>query len=187
MASATREKPATLDDLYLVDGKGELIAGRIVHLMPTGLRAHRVAAKIFLGLEHYSNATRSGVALADNMGFAVAKLPDGRQSFSPDAAYYNGPLPTDEENFIAGAPTFAVEVRSKNDYGAAAEVEIAEKRADYFLAGTKVVWDVDPRARCIHAFRAEAPLEPIIFLEGQTADAEPAVPGWRIAVAEIFA
>ena len=48
--------------------------------------------------------------------------------------------------FIEGAPTFAVEVRSENDYGPAAEVALAEKREDYFAAGTTVVWDVDPVA-----------------------------------------
>ena len=48
--------------------------------------------------------------------------------------------------FIEGPPTFAVEVRSENDYGPAAEREMAAKRADYFEAGTLVVWDVDPDA-----------------------------------------
>ena len=37
--------------------------------------------------------------------------------------------------FIEGPPTLAVEVRSENDYGDAAEREMAAKRADYFAAG----------------------------------------------------
>ena len=45
--------------------------------------------------------------------------------------------------FFQGAPVFAVEIRSENDYGPAAEREMAAKRADYFAAGTLVVWDVD--------------------------------------------
>jgi Uma2 family endonuclease len=45
--------------------------------------------------------------------------------------------------FFEGAPVFAVEVRSEGDYGPAAERELAEKRADYFAAGTLAVWDVD--------------------------------------------
>ncbi len=51
--------------------------------------------------------------------------------------------------FIEGPPTFAVEVRSENAYTPAAEIEIAAKRADYFAAGTLVVWDVDPIAETI--------------------------------------
>ena len=45
--------------------------------------------------------------------------------------------------FLKGAPRFAAEVRSEGDYGPAAEQAIAEKRDDYFAAGTLVVWDVD--------------------------------------------
>ena len=45
--------------------------------------------------------------------------------------------------FGEGAPVFAVEVRSEGDYGPAAERAMAQKRADYFAAGTLVVWDVD--------------------------------------------
>ena len=46
-------------------------------------------------------------------------------------------------DFFPQAPAFAAEVRSKGDYGPRAEREMADKRADYFAAGTQVVWDVD--------------------------------------------
>jgi Uma2 family endonuclease len=126
------------------------------------------------------------VAYTDNMGFGVPKLPSGRESFAPDASYYDGPLPSDEMDFVDGPPTFAVEVRSKNDYGDAAEAAMAEKRADYFEAGTTVVWDVDPRSECIHVYRADNPQQPTTFRKGQQADAEPALPGWRFPVEDIF-
>jgi len=89
--------------------------------------------------------------------------------------------------FIEGPPTFAVEVRSENDYTPAAELEIAAKRADYFAAGTLVVWDVDPIAETIACYRDDTPTNPVTFGRCQTADAEPAVPGWRMPVDEIFA
>jgi len=88
--------------------------------------------------------------------------------------------------FIIGAPTFAAEVRSENDYGAAAEAELADKRADYFAAGTQVVWDVDPVAECVHVYRANNPTQTRTYRRGEVAEAEPAVPGWRMAVDEIF-
>ena len=187
MSSATRKKAATLDDLRRVEGKAELIAGRIVHSMPTGHRPNRIAGEIFVSLKNQARATGRGVAYTDNMGFAVPELTSGRESFSPDASYYDGLLPTDEMDFVAGPPTLAVEVRSKGDYGDAAEAGIAAKRADYFEAGTLVVWDVDPRAECVRVYRADATDQPVIFHKGQTVDAEPAVPGWRMAVDDIFA
>jgi Uma2 family endonuclease len=187
MSSATRRKAATLDDLRGVEGKAELIAGRIVHLMPTGDRPNRIAGEIFVSLKNHARATGRGVAYTDNMGFAVPELSSGRQSFSPDASYYDDPLPPDDMDFVAGPPTLAVEVRSKNDYGDTAAAAMTAKRADYFEAGTSVVWDVDPRAECVRVYRADAPDQPMVFSKNQTADAEPAVPGWRMAVDDIFA
>jgi Uma2 family endonuclease len=90
-------------------------------------------------------------------------------------------------DFISGAPTFAVEVRSKGDYGKAAELEMDRKRLDYFEAGTAVVWDVDPKAGVIRSYRADSPDQPVVFGSGQEADAGTAIPGWRIAVDLVFA
>jgi len=114
-------------------------------------------------------------------------LPNGRQSFQPDASYYIGPAPYDEESFIEGVPTFAAEVRSEHDYTPAKDRDYAAKRADYFAAGTPVVWDVDYRAQTVSKYTAADPLTTVVFRRGDVADAEPAVPGWRPAVDDILA
>jgi Uma2 family endonuclease len=185
MSSVTRTS-ATLDDLYRVEGKAELIGGRIVHLMATGRMPNRVALRIVRSLDDYAQATRKGEAYTDNIGFAVPPLTSGRESFSPDASYFLGPFPANEMRFLEGPPTFAVEVRSENDYGPAAEAEMAAKRADYFEAGTPVVWDVDLLDECVRKYSATAANLPVVFVRGQEADAEPALPGWRLAVDQIF-
>lgn len=186
MSSAT-QTAATLDDLYRVEGKAELIAGRIVPLMATGRLPNRIASRIFRSLDDHAEATGNGEAYTDNIGFAVPMLASGRESFSPDASYFRGPFPANPMRFLVGPPTLAVEVRSEGDYGDAADEKMAAKRADYFEAGTVVVWDVDPVGRRILKYRADAPDRPELFVPGQEADAEPAVPGWRIAVNRIFA
>jgi len=177
---------ATLADLYREPGQAELIAGRLVRLMPTGLKPNRVAGRIFRALADYADAAGHGIAATDNLGYAVPPLPSGRESFAPDASYYNGPLPENLMRFVEGPPTFAVEVRSENDYGAAAEESLAEKRADYFAAGTRVVWDVDPVDESIRVFRRSAPEEPVSYRRGDIAEAEPAVPGWSVSTDWIF-
>jgi Uma2 family endonuclease len=155
--------------------------------MPTGRKPNRIAARIFRSLDDHAEATGRGEAYTDNMGFTVAELSSGRESFSPDASFYSGPFPPDQMRFIAGPPTFAVEVRSESDYGEAAEAEMAAKRADYFEAGTLVVWDVDPSAERVDVYRPDAPERAVRFHRDQFADAEPAVPGWRVPVDRIFA
>lgn len=183
MASATRVA-ATLDDLYRVEGKAELVAGRIAHFMPTGFLPGRIAARIFRSLDDHAEQTGKGVALPDNVGFAVPELRSGRQSFSPDAAYFLGPFPLNLMRFLEGPPTLAVEVRSEDD-GPAAEQAMAAKRADYFEAGALVVWDVDPVGRLVRKYTKDA-AGPVVFVRGQDADAEPAVSGWRLPIDRIF-
>jgi Uma2 family endonuclease len=184
--SAIRQARATLDDLYRAPGKAELIGGRIVEIMPTGHKPGLVGFRIAMSLHEHSQKAQKGVAYPDNVGFAVAELPSGRESFSPDASYYTGPPPADPMRFVEGAPDFAAEVRSENDYGAAADIEMAEMRVDYFAAGTQVVWDVDPVAECIHVYKASDPTQPSTYRRGKLAEAEPAVPGWRVDVNWIF-
>jgi Uma2 family endonuclease len=89
--------------------------------------------------------------------------------------------------FLQGAPIFAAEVRSEDDYGPAAERAMAQKRADYFAAGTQVVWDVDVlREGLIQAYRATTPDAPIVYRRGERAEAEPALTGWSFPVDDIF-
>jgi Uma2 family endonuclease len=117
------------------------------------------------------------------VGF-LCDLPN-RRSFSPDCAYYTGPRAG--KDFLPQAPDFAVEVRSDDDHGPAAEKRLSRKRADYFAAGTKVVWDVEVIGDLeIRAYRSDAPDQPALFGRGQTAHAEPAVPGWTFAVDELL-
>jgi Uma2 family endonuclease len=184
--STVRQARATVDDLYRTPGKSELIGGRIEQLMAAGRTPNRVAFRIARSLSDHASQVGRGEAYTDNMGFAIPELPSGRESFSPDASYYDGPMPANLMRFIQGPPTFAAEVRSENDYTVAAEADMADKRADYFAAGTSVVWDVDPLAECIHVYKASDPTVPITYHRGQIADAEPAVPGWRVAVDWIF-
>ncbi len=183
----TTQTAATLDDLYRVEGKAELIGGRIVHFIASGVAPSTVAFEIAVRLRDYTRQRGVGVAFPDGIGYALdPPLPNGRQSFSPDASYYDGPQPRNRMRFIEGAPTFAVEVRSENDYGDAAEAEQATKRAEYFAARTRVVWDVDPLAQTIAVYRSDAPTHPVIYGRGQVAEAEPVVPGWRLPVDDIF-
>lgn len=186
MSAVAPPRRQTLDDLARCTSKAELIDGKIVKFMPTGFRPSRVAAYIYRILDDVAREIGKGWALTDNAGFRVRRLSSGRESFSPDASYYNGPLPPNQMKFIPGPPTLAVEVRSEGDYGPAAEVELASKRADYFEAGTLVVWDVDLEANCIHVYRLTSPELPTTFGVDDRVDAEPALPGWSAAVSEIL-
>ena len=174
---------ATIEDLYKVEGKAELVNGEIVLMSPTGGVPGRAGGKIYRRLSEYEEHVGGGYAFPDNVGFTV-NLPH-RGSFSPDAAFYIGELRGGA--FLDGAPIFAVEVRSDDDYGRRAEREMQVKRADYFACGTLVVWDVDVlRQQVIRVYRASDPDNPTIYRRGDIAEAEPAVPGWRMPVNDLL-
>jgi Uma2 family endonuclease len=174
---------ATIEHLYDAPGKAELIEGEIVLMSPTGHTPGRASGRIYASLDRYERRKRSGFAYPDNVGFRV-NLPH-RESFSPKAAFHTGPATG--MKFIDGAPDFAVEVCSEEDYGPIAEADVAAKRADYFEAGTKVVWDVDMKGKdVIRVYRRDNPGFAAAFGHGGVADAEPAVPGWRFKVVELF-
>lgn len=98
-----------------------------------------------------------GRVYPDNVGFRV-NLP-GRESFSPDVAFHTG-RPTGMK-FLEGASVFAV--------------------------GTRVVWDVDLLSEdVVRAYRATDPNHPTVYRRGEAAEAEPAVPGWRMPVDDLF-
>ena len=173
---------ATIEDLYKVKGKAELVNGEIVLMPPTGGEPNYAAGEIFISLRAYARQSKRGHAVSDNAAFTVA-LPH-RKSFSPDAAFYVGRITM---KFFEGAPVFAAEVRSEGDYGPRAEREMAQKRADYFTAGTQVVWDVDLLSdEVVRVYRASDPDTPTVYRRGEAAEAEPAVPGWTMPVDDFF-
>ena len=173
---------ATIEDLYKVEGKAELLNGEIVLMPPTGGLPHLATLQITLSLMAYAKAIKKGYAIGDSAAFVV-NLPH-RKSFSPDAAFYIGAVTM---KFFEGPPVFAVEVRSENDYGPSAERRMAKKRADYFAAGTLVVWDVDLLSEdLVRVYRSSDPERATIYHHGEIAEAVPAVPGWTMAVDELF-
>ena len=192
MATSTAIRPQTtapptnslIEQLMRTEGKAEIVDGQIQILMPTGDYPNYAASEIYSSLRDYARATGEGRAVSDNAGF-LCDLPK-RKSFSPDAAYYTGP--SGGMGFFPQPPVFAVEVRSENDYGPAAERQMAAKRADYFAAGTLVVWDVDlQNEEVVAKYSAQSPTAPQLFRRGAVADAAQAVPGWSLNVDELFA
>ena len=176
---------ASIEDLYRLpdNRKAELVNGEIVLMAATGYLPSRAGLNIVLSLREYERRTQSGHAYPDNTGFRV-NLPH-RESFSPHAAFHTG-APTGMK-FLEGAPIFAVEVRSEGDYGPQAEADMASKRRDYFAAGTLVVWDVDLLGEeVVKVYRATAPDAPTVCRRGEVAEAEPALPGWRMPVDDLF-
>ena len=61
------------------------------------------------------------------------------------------------------------------------------KIVDYFLAATLVAWAVNLQSGdVVKKYTAQSPYTAEVFRRGDTANAEPAVPGWTFAVNNLF-
>jgi Uma2 family endonuclease len=78
-------------------------------------------------------------------------------------------------------PDLAVEVLSQGHTPA----EMKRKLKEYFLAGVRLVWFVDPGPRTVQVFTA--PDAGTVFTEEQTLDGGDVLPGFRLAVRDVFA
>jgi Uma2 family endonuclease len=176
-------REATAADLHCLKGKAEIVYGRLEVIAPSGGTASIAAGAIQFSLVMHRKERGGGVVFGSTVAYLV-DLPH-RKSLCPDASWYTGP--SAGTGFPPVAPVFAAEVRDDINYEEAYEDRFTAKRADYFAAGTQVVWDVDVlREELIRVYRADDPENPTIYRRGEVAEAEPAVPGWRFPVDELF-
>jgi Uma2 family endonuclease len=78
------------------------------------------------------------------------------------------------------APDLAVEVLSEGNTAK----EMQRKLKDYFLAGVRLVWFVDPQARTVTVYTA--PDRKTLFTEDQTLSGGDVLPGLALPVRQVF-
>ena len=82
---------------------------------------------------------------------------------------------------IAGfTPELAIEVLSVSN----TREEMARKRREYFGAGVRLVWEVDPRARTVTVF--DAPERSTVLDVAQTLSGDEVLPGFALPLAGLF-
>ncbi len=117
-------------------------------------------------------------------GDAAFKLrPDRPTLVGIDVAYVSAELRAKTpkgRKIIEGVPILAVEIMSPSDV----HENVTEKVQEYLDVGVAVVWVVDPAFEVIGVFRRGQ--EPVHFNRGGELVGNPELPGFRVAVAEIF-
>jgi Uma2 family endonuclease len=126
-------------------------------------------------------APRGQVACGE-AGVRLRRTPDSTVGI--DVTYYTaevaGRLTEGNTTLIDGAPVLAVEILSPND-----EIgEIEEKIREYLDAGVLLVWVINPYQRTVTVRRPGE--RPVMFNDAQELTAEPHLPGFRVAIAQLF-
>ena len=175
----------TADQLWRMpdDGKRrELVRGELRVMTPAGADHGRVAMTVGMLLAGHVRQHGIGVAFAAETGFVLAHDPDTVRA--PDAAFVSASRAGAvgrTTRFWPGAPDFAAEVVSPDDRFS----EVEEKALMWLHAGAIAVLVLDPARHTATAYRGAGEVR--VHTESDTIDLTGAVPGWRVAGAELFA
>jgi Uma2 family endonuclease len=159
---------------------GELWDGRWMAGEASGGSAEIAGSRVHVRLGQVVEERHLGWVTGSNQGFFLRRDPD--RVLCPDVAFTSfARLPrAPARSFIDGAPNFAVEVVSPTD-----RWETVVKKAGVWIAhDVEVVWVIDPLTRRVAVVRQEGPVE--LLVGDGVASAEPAVPGFSIALADLF-
>jgi Uma2 family endonuclease len=86
-----------------------------------------------------------------------------------------------DEAIASLAPDLAVEILSPSN----TEREIQQKVQEYFQAGGKLVWIVDPDARTVEVYTR--PRRSVVLTEDDTLDGRKVLPGFSLSIRKWFA
>ena len=157
----------------------ELVDGVLVEKV-MGHVESRLAARLIHILCGYLDDHDLGIVAGADGPHRV--LPD--QVRFPDVAfiaYGNIPADADANTAVPNwIPSLAVEVISESN----TKAEMARKLRDYFDAGVKLVWYVDPPTRTVRVYRS--PENFVMKGESDELDGEDVLPGFRVSIRDWF-
>jgi Uma2 family endonuclease len=157
----------------------ELVDGTLVE-KPVGWEESAIAGYIIQALLNFVRPRRLGKVLAPD---GMLRLVPGLMR-APDASFIaRGRLKRYErggERYPSIGPDLAVEVISKSNTRA----EIARKLVEYFAAGTRMAWVVDPKTETVRVH--QAPRKFVVVGSGDVLDGGDVIPGLLIPVKDLF-
>lgn len=180
-------RPLTVADLAVLPSelpsgpvRYELDNGRLVTMAPPADPHGAVQSNIGADLKVQGERKGYGKTRTE-VGVILWRGPD--RVVGPDVLFVakkSLPIRLSSEGYLETIPELVVEVRSPNDTGP----EIERKVRDYLTAGVNVVWVADPETRTVIAHRPGQP--PHVFTETDTLTVEDLIPGFRVAVRDVF-
>jgi Uma2 family endonuclease len=182
---AVHAPPITAEELLRMPDDGlryELVRGELRMMPPPGFEHGRVAARIGGLLFAHVHETGNGVTLAAETGFMLARDPDTVRA--PDAAFVSkerAEAVGRTTKYWPGAPDFAAEVVSSGD----SFHDVQDKALEWLAAGTIAVLVLDPDKRKATVYRGQGDAH--VYSSDDMLDLSDAVPGFSVAVAELFA
>lgn len=141
-----------------------ILAGVLIHFFHVYLETRPLG--VVLGADGPLRLLPNQVRIPDVSFIRWERFPGGRLPATP---------------VFAVVPDLAVEVLSEGNTPA----EMERKLRDYFQAGVRLVWYVDPQSRSVHVYTA--PDRSSRVHEDQMLDGDEVLPGFQLSLHELFA
>ena len=184
MAVPAQQALMTAEELFDLpddDYKYELVEGELIRMAPTGGEHGVLTIRIGRILDEYVEAHDLGVCSGAETGFILQRSPDIVRA--PDAAFIaKARIPESgiPKTYWPFAPDLAVEVTSPSDRFSAVQAKIAE----YFSAGTRLAWVIEPATRTVYVYRSAHDVQALG--EDDELSGADVLPGFRYAVGRLF-
>jgi Uma2 family endonuclease len=172
---------ATIKDLLKSDNEGcELVEGTLVE-KPVGMEESWLAMWLGKLLIDFVQPRNLGIVSGEQ---GMLELQSGLVR-GPDVTFISWGrmkgrrMPKDPIPRLAA--DLVVEVLSKSNTRA----EMARKRDEYFAAGVRLVWEIDPRKRTVRVYTT--PTRSTTLTAADTLDGGTVLPGFTLPLADLFA
>jgi Uma2 family endonuclease len=165
-----------------VHGPAELIDGLLVE-KAMGFRESLLTASLIMYLKNFTSPRKLGLVGAPDAIMRVRK----NQLRLPDVCFVTWArlLETDahKKKVAPFGPDLAVEVLSEDN----TQAEMDRKRREFFAAGTRLVWVIDPKTRTAIVYDDPArPNHATAVSETGTLDGGTVLPGFTLSLAALF-
>lgn len=176
------ERLLTGEDLLRLPDLGpcELVRGRIVPMTPTGFRHGEIELNLGAALRDWARESGRGRAQVGEVGIYVRRNPDTVRAADVSFISHERLARQVSESYLDVPPELVVEILSPEDRWR----DVQAKLDDYFSAGVDRVWVVDPKGCRLSVYFS--PSQKQVFESGETLTDSELLPGFSLAVAEIF-
>jgi Uma2 family endonuclease len=156
----------------------ELIGGEIIEV-PSNPYASMIAMRILIALGIFLQGKDWGFLTGEAGGYVVSG-----ERYAPDVAYISKARQPQlaQEGYNPNPPDLAVEVDFPSTYQS--QKELRTKVANFTAAGT-VLWVVLPEVKEVEVYVPGQPMKRMTV--GETLDGGEVLPGFTLAVSDIFA
>lgn len=161
----------------------EIIDGERVELPPMSFYACIIASRLLGEISSFAKAQNLGQAVMETLIRLALPVDRNRR---PDVAFISYKRwPKGKPQSLRGnawdvVPELGIEVISPNDLG----YDILVRLDEYFRAGMKLVWVVYPNVRVVYVYSSFTTVQ--VFARNDTLDGGEVLPGFRLALAELF-